>query len=182
MRHELIHLLIGTARCNTSVKRMKFAYNVWTHHLSGKTDHEKTINTMSPPTAPSPFDSMGDLLPQMPARNLSFLIVVIPSPNKAFLFKKTIHSSLCYPLCLVSWWSFLFHSSTKSFFNPFHPYLALFGFLQRAQGSVIPSPLCAVSGITHQGSRTNRCRCMKDSSASQRAGIHTGVTLVVTAM
>lgn len=100
MRHELIHSLIGTARCNTSVKRMKFAYNVWTHHLSGKTDHEKTINTMSPPTAPFPFDSMGDLLPQMPARNLSFLIVVIPSPNKAFLFKKpftplsAIHSVL----------------------------------------------------------------------------------------
>lgn len=49
MRHELTISLIVTTRCNTSVIKMKFAYNVWTHHLSGKTDHEKKkINTMSP--------------------------------------------------------------------------------------------------------------------------------------
>lgn len=102
-----------------------------------------------------------------------FCSCLFPLPNEAFLFKKTIHSSLSHPFSLFSWWSSLFCCSVKSFFIPFHPYLALFSFLQHAQGSAIPPPLHAVSVITHQGSRTNCCQYMKDSFASQWAGIHT---------
>lgn len=76
---------------------------------------------MSPPTPPTPFDSVGNhqLI-------IVFLNVVIAFTKLGFFLWKTIHSPLCHPFSPVSWWSFLFCSSPKSVFNPFHLYLALF--------------------------------------------------------
>lgn len=126
MRHELTLSLSVTARCNTSVVKMKFAYNVWTHHLSGKTDHEEAIKAMSSPTAPSLFYSMGNLLPSIPAHGYS--------PHQMSLFSLKKHSLLS----LDEVYCFVAQSSHSLFLSIFTWLCSAFCNMHRAQQSYCP--------------------------------------------